>query len=132
MKHKILESKDKTKVVRIEDKSIVISDEQSFLDLFMTIAYETGENKFIISKDNLTEDFFHLSNKIAGNILQKLINYKMKLAIIGDFSNHESNALNAFIYECNQWNDIFFVESEVEALNKKYIIPLITFINKGI
>ena len=118
MKHKILGSKDKTKVVRIEDKSIVISDEQSFLDLFMTIAYETGENKFIISKDNLTEDFFHLSNKIAGNILQKLINYKMKLAIIGDFSNHESNALNAFIYECNQWNDIFFVESEVEALNR--------------
>ena len=118
MKHKILESKDKTKVVRIEDKSIVISDEQLFLDLFMTIAYETGENKFIISKDNLTEDFFHLSNKIAGNILQKLINYKMKLAIIGDFSNHESNALNAFIYECNQWNDIFFVESEVEALNR--------------
>ena len=118
MKHKILESKDKIKVVRIEDKSIVISDEQSFLDLFMTIAYETGENKFIISKDNLTEDFFHLSNKIAGNILQKLINYKMKLAIIGDFSNHESNALNAFIYECNQWNDIFFVESEVEALNR--------------
>ena len=118
MKHKILESKDKTKVVQIEDKSIVISDEQSFLDLFMTIAYETGENKFIISKDNLTEEFFYLSNKIAGNILQKLINYKMKLAIIGDFSNHESNAINAFIYECNQGNDIFFVESEVEALNR--------------
>ena len=118
MKHKILELKDKTKVVQIEDKSIVISDEQSFLDLFMTIAYETGENKFIISKDNLTEEFFYLSNKIAGNILQKLINYKMKLAIIGDFSNYESTALNAFIYECNQGNDIFFVESEVEALNR--------------
>ena len=118
MKYKILELKDKTKVVQIEDKSIVISDEQSFLDLFMTIAYETGENKFIISKDNLAEEFFHLSNKMAGNILQKVINYKMKLAIIGDFSNHESNALNAFIYECNQWNDIFFVESEVEALNR--------------
>ena len=77
------------------------------------LAYETGENKFIISKDNLTEEFFHLSNKIAGNILQKLINYKMKLAIIGDFSNHESNALNAFIYECNQGNDIFFVSHTV-------------------
>ena len=129
MKHKILESKDKTKVVRIEDESIVISDEQSFLDLFMTIAYETGENKFIISKDNLTEEFFHLSNKIAGNILQKLINYKMKLAIIGDFSNHESNALNAFIYECNQGNDIFFVESEIEALNGALSKILILFSN---
>lgn len=118
MKHKLVELKDKTKVVRIEDESIVISDERSFLDLFMTIAYETGENKVIINKDNLAEDFFELRNKVAGNILQKLINYKMKLAIIGDFSNYESSALNAFIYECNQGNDIFFVESEVEALNR--------------
>lgn len=118
MKHKLVELKDKTKVVRIEDESIVISDEQSFLDLFMTIAYETGENRVIINKDNLAEDFFELRNKVAGNILQKLINYKMKLAIIGDFSNYESSALNAFIYECNQGNDIFFVESEVEALNR--------------
>lgn len=82
MKHKILESKDKTKVVRIEDMSVVISDEQSFLDLFMTIAYETGENKFIISKDNLTEEFFHLSNKIAGNILQKLINLRFYVSTL--------------------------------------------------
>lgn len=33
MKHKILELKDKTKAVGIEDESIVISDERSFLDL---------------------------------------------------------------------------------------------------
>ena len=118
MKYRIINIKENINVVKIEDERILIFDEQSALDVFMSLAYETGENKFIISKDNLTEDFFHLSNKIAGNILQKLINYKMKLAIIGDFSNHESNALNAFIYECNQWNDIFFVESEVEALNR--------------
>lgn len=118
MKYKVLELSDKINVVRMEDESIIISDERSFLDLFMTIAYETGENRFILRKDHLPEDFFILSNKIAGNILQKLINYKMKLAIIGDFSNYESNALNAFIYECNQGNDIFFVESEVEALHR--------------
>lgn len=110
--------RDKTNVIRIEDKSILISDGQSFLDLFMTIAYETGENRFILSKDNLVEEFFNLSNKIAGDILQKLINYKMELAIVGDFSNYESNALNAFIYECNQGKDIFFVENEEEALKK--------------
>ena len=83
----------------------------------MTISYETGENRFIISKDNLTEDFFNLSNKIAGNILQKAINYKMKLAIIGDFSNYNSTALKDFIYECNGGNDIFFVENELKALS---------------
>lgn len=56
-------------VVRMEDKSIILSDEQSALDIFMSIAYETGENRLIIDKDNLTEDFFDLSNKIAGSIL---------------------------------------------------------------
>lgn len=85
--------------------------------MFMTIAFETGENRFIISKENLIEDFFNLSSKIARGILQKLINYKMKLAIIGDFSNYDSKALKDFIYEYNSGNDIFFVENETKALS---------------
>lgn len=115
--YRILALKDSTNVVRIEDDSTMISDEQSFLDLFMTIAYETGENRFIISKDSFVEDFFNLSNKIAGGILQKLVNYRMKLAIIGDFSKYKSKSLKDFIYECNNGNDIFFVESESKALS---------------
>ncbi len=117
MKYKVIELENKVNVVRIEDESILISDEQSVLDVFMTIAYETGENRFIISKKNLIEDFFNLGNKIAGGILQKLINYRMKLAIIGDFSNYNSTALKDFIYECNSGKDIFFVETERKALS---------------
>ncbi len=117
MKYKVLALNEKDNIVKIEDESIVISDENSALDVFMSISYETGENKFIISKDNLVEDFFHLSNKIAGGILQKLMNYRMKLAIVGDFSNYESKALKDFIYECNHGKDIFFVANEAEALN---------------
>lgn len=117
MKYELIELENKVKVVRIEDEGTIISDEQSAIDIFMTIAYETGENRFIISKENLTEDFFNLSNKIAGGILQKLINYRMKLAIIGDFSNYNSKALKDFIYECNSRNEIFFVENEPKALS---------------
>lgn len=117
MKYELIELENKVKVVRIEDEGTIISDEQSAIDIFMTVAYETGENRFIISKENLTEDFFNLSNKIAGGILQKLINYRMKLAIIGDFSNYNSKALKDFIYECNSRNDIFFVENEPKALS---------------
>lgn len=122
MKYELIELENKTKVVRMKDESIVISDEQSFLDVFMTISYETGENRFVINKSNLTEEFFDLSNKIAGDILQKVINYKMKLAIIGDYSKYESKALKDFMYECNHGNDIFFVDNEYNALrmlNKK-------------
>lgn len=116
MEYRIINIKDNINVVKIEDERILIFDEQSALDVFMSLAYETGENKFMISKDNLIEDFFDLRTKIAGGILQKIINYRMKLAIIGDFSKYKSRSLRDFIYECNSGRDIFFVENESEAL----------------
>ena len=117
MEYRIINIKDNINLVKIEDEKILIFDEQSALDVFMSLAYETGENKFIISKDNLIEDFFDLRTKIAGEILQKIINYKMELAIIGDFSKYKSKSLRDFIYECNSGRDIFFVKNEFEALN---------------
>jgi hypothetical protein len=116
MEYRIINIKENINVVKIEDERILIFDEQSALDVFMSLAYETGENRFIISKDNIIEDFFDLRTKIAGGILQKIINYRMKLAIIGDFSKYKSRSLRDFIYECNSGRDIFFVENESEAL----------------
>lgn len=116
MEYRIINIKENINVVKIEDEKILIFDEQSALDVFMSLAYETGENRFIISKDNIIEDFFDLRTKIAGGILQKIINYRMKLAIIGDFSKYKSKSLRDFIYECNSGRDIFFVENESEAL----------------
>ncbi|WP_455060580.1 DUF4180 domain-containing protein [Parvimonas micra] len=116
MEYRIINIKENINVVKIEDERILIFDEQSALDVFMSLAYETGENRFIISKDNLIEDFFDLRTKIAGEVLQKIINYRMKLAIIGDFSKYKSKSLRDFIYECNSGRDIFFVENESEAL----------------
>lgn len=116
MEYRIINIKENINVVKIEDERILIFDKQSALDVFMSLAYETGENRFIISKDNLIEDFFDLRTKIAGEVLQKIINYRMKLAIIGDFSKYKSKSLRDFIYECNSGRDIFFVENESEAL----------------
>lgn len=116
MEYRIINIKENINVVKIEDERILIFDEQSALDVFMSLAYETGENRFIISKDNLIEDFFDLRTKIAGEVLQKIINYRIKLAIIGDFSKYKSKSLRDFIYECNSGRDIFFVENESEAL----------------
>ena len=110
MNYKLINIDDKPFVAHLEDE-ILIRDEQSMLDMLMTIAYETGLSRVIIDKEILTEDFFNLSNKIAGNILQKVINYNMKLVIIGEFS-----MLGDFIFECNSGKDIFFVEDEAMAL----------------
>ena len=106
------------KIAKVTGSEVLIKDEQSAIDLFATVDYETGCNNIMINKAFLHEEFFDLSNKIAGGILQKFINYKKRLVIIGDFSIYTSKSLKDFIYECNQGKDIFFLESEEEAIKR--------------
>ena len=101
-------------VVRSEE--IVITDSQSALDLLMTAKYEAGTENIIIDKKLIKEDFFILSSGMAGEILQKYINYGGRIAIYGDYSQYTSKPLHDFIYESNNGHDVFFVETEDEAV----------------
>ena len=102
----------------VNSDEILITDVQSALDFFATVDYETGCSRMIINKSSICEEFFDLSTKIAGEILQKFINYQKKIAIIGDFSKYTSKSLKDFIYECNKGKDIFFVPNEKQAIEK--------------
>ncbi len=66
----------------------------------------------IISKSLICEKFFDLSTKMAGEILQKFIDYKKRIAIIGDFFIYTSKSLKGFMYECNKGKDILFLQNE--------------------
>ena len=79
----------------------VITDVQSALDLIMSVKYDTGAERLVLPKELVCEDFFILSTGIAGEILQKFINYHMKAAICGDYSHYTSKPLKDFIYESN-------------------------------
>lgn len=102
----------------VHSDDILISDVQSALDFMMTVQYDTGFNRIIINKSAICEDFFHLSTKLAGDILQKFINYDVKLVIIGDFSIYSSKSLKDFIYESNRGRSIFFLPDEQQAIDK--------------
>lgn len=108
----------KNGIAFIQSEKPVITDAQSALDLMAAIRYENGYDRLAIPKSAVTEDFFTLSNGIAGEILQKFVNYRIKLAIIGDYSGYTSKALRDFIYECNNGSHIFFAASEEEAVAK--------------
>lgn len=99
-----------------------IKDVQSALDFLATIQYETGCNRIIVNKSAISEDFFQLSTKLAGEILQKYINYNVKIAIVGDFSEYLSKSLKAFIYESNKGKDIFFLPDEKQAIDKLSLV----------
>lgn len=95
----------------------VITDAQSALDLLMTAKYEAGTKNIAIDKELIAEDFFVLSTGLAGEILQKYINYGGRIAIYGDFSHYTSKPLKDFIYESNKGHDVFFLQTEAEAVD---------------
>lgn len=103
-------------VVTGEEK--VITDTRSALDLAMTVKYEAGAARIAIDKKLVCEDFFILSTGVAGEILQKFINYQVKMAIYGDYSRYTSKPLHDFIYESNQGKDFFFVATQEEAIRR--------------
>lgn len=62
--------------------------------------------------------FSSYARAVAGEILQKFVNYGVKLAIVGDFSRYDSKALADFIYESNQGRHFFFAATHAEALSR--------------
>lgn len=82
----------------------------------MAEARLNGSDRMIIHQSSFHQDFFELKTKVAGEILQKFSNYRMKLAIIGDFSGFKSKSLKEFIRESNRTGIINFVGSLDEAL----------------
>lgn len=93
----------------------VLKDAQSALDLLMSAKYEADTKNIIIDKRLIADDFFVLSTGLAGEILQKYINYGGRIAIYGDYSHYTSKPLKDFIYESNKGKDVFFVSDEEQA-----------------
>ena len=102
----------------IHSDEAIISDAQSVLDLLMTIQYDDNCHRIVVNKEAFVDDFYHLSTGIAGEILQKISNYRKKLAIYGDFSTYKSKPLKDFIYESNRGNTVFFVNDEQTAIER--------------
>ena len=105
-------------MVLVSGKEKIIKDAQSALDLAMTAKYECGSYRIAIDKNVVAEEIFVFSSGMAGEILQKFLNYHIKAAVFGDYSHYTSKPLKDFIYEANCGKDFFFLTTKEEALNK--------------
>lgn len=110
--------RNNTLIALVQSDEVIIKDVQSTLDFIASVKYETGCYHIVLNKAAIKEDFFKLSTCLAGEILQKFINYHVKLAIIGDYSHYTSKPLKDFIYESNRGKDVFFVSTEDAAIEK--------------
>lgn len=104
-----------TKIAEVISDENIISKIEDGIDLLGNLYYQ-GFDRIVIHDKNITPDFFDLKNGIAGEILQKFSTYRVRLAIVGDFSKYKSKSLNDFIYESNKGRHISFVASMTEAI----------------
>lgn len=104
-----------TEIAEVISENIVIANSEDGVDLLGNIYYQ-GFDRVIIHEKNIAPEFFDLKTKIAGEILQKFSNYRVRLAIVGEFSKYNSQSLKDFIYESNKGKQVNFVDSVAAAL----------------
>ena len=106
----------KNQIAIVREPGVLITDGPSAMELLAAARYETGCSAVVLRKEQLAEGFFRLSTGLAGEVLQKFVNYQMRLGIVGDFSQYASKPLRDFIRESNEGRQICFQPTEAEAL----------------
>ena len=103
------------RIAEILSEEKIIESVDDGLNLLGDLYYQDFD-KIIIHEKNLTPNFFDLKTGIAGEILQKFSNYRVRLAIVGDFSKYSNKSLRDFIFESNKGKHINFVDTQLDAI----------------
>ena len=88
----------------------VIARTDDAMDLIGNASY-SGIGLVALPVERLHAEFFRLSSLLAGDILQKFVNYRVRVAILGDISEHvaASEALRDFVWESNRGEHVWFL-----------------------
>ena len=75
--------------------------------------FENRATLIVIPVECLDDEFFQLKTRVAGELIQKFVQYRRHLVIVGDISRHltESSALRAFVNESNRGKEVWFLTS---------------------
>jgi hypothetical protein len=105
-----------TQVLVLDADGPSIGSEQDALDL-MGEAYGSEVELIAIPVGRLSPEFLKLRTQVAGLFIQKLRNYRQRVAFVGDIAAEvaQSKALHDFVYESNKGRDVLFVP-DLEAL----------------
>ncbi|RZL20033.1 MAG: DUF4180 domain-containing protein [Pedobacter sp.] len=113
MKIEIHEQEGK-KIAEVTAQNILISNAEEALQILADLYYQECDS-IILHEENISPEFFDLKTGLAGEILQKFSNYRMRLAIIGDFDKYPGQSIRDFIFESNKGRHINFLKNIEDA-----------------
>ncbi|MFF4012053.1 DUF4180 domain-containing protein [Streptomyces sp. NPDC001717] len=102
-------------VLMCEAEGEPLTGEREALDHIGNAGYQ-GAEWVVIPVGRFDESFFRLSTRVAGAIIQKFVQYRMGIVVLGDISRHTeaSSALRDFVRECNRGTQTWFVADDDE------------------
>ncbi|HYL36207.1 MAG TPA: DUF4180 domain-containing protein [Bryobacteraceae bacterium] len=105
--------------VRVLECEHALRNDRDAVELIPAV-WENRAGWLVVPIECLDDDFFRLNTRIAGEIIQRFVTYRVRIAIVGDISRHlaESSALRDFVYESNRGEQVWFVP-DLEALGER-------------
>jgi len=103
------------RVLECDGEGAPLRNNRDLNDLIST-AWEHRAKMVVIPVERLGDDFFRLRTGIAGEVVQKIVQYHLRLAMVGDISRYidESTALRDFVRESNRGDQFWFVSNREE------------------
>ncbi|WP_267891849.1 DUF4180 domain-containing protein [Streptomyces sp. XY533] len=114
-----LQTIDDVPVLMCGPEGETIAGEREALDCIGNASYQ-GADWAVIPVERFDEAFFRLSTRVAGDIIQKFVQYRVGIVVLGDISRHtaDSAALRDFVRECNRGRQTWFL-ADAEELRER-------------
>jgi hypothetical protein len=87
---------------------------------FISAAWANEAGVVVLPVARIDPSFFSLRSGLAGDAIQKFVNYRIRLVVLGDIAGPvaASDALRDFVYESNRGRHVWFL-SDLDAVKGK-------------
>ncbi len=113
MHYTVVENNGK-KYIEYASKEHLIQNEQDGVDLIAACS-EQDTNLILLHSEALSDEFFQLRTGLAGAVLQKLSNYRVKAALVLTDSERVKGKFKDFLAESNRGNSFRVFQEKAEA-----------------
>jgi hypothetical protein len=108
-----------TRIHRVPFDGPALADEESALAIIGD-ALGTGAQVVVVPVARLSPEFFRLRMGVAGAVVQKFVNYRLRLVIVGEVA--ADGALADWIREANRGRELCFVADDAELERRLGVI----------
>lgn len=108
-----IEERHGLRVATLDDDAESLSSGTATADLIGTAAYDRVD-VLVVPVERVDPAFFVLGSGVAGDVAQRVVNYRLRLAIVGDIASHveASDALRAYVEESQRGGAVWFVADD--------------------